>query len=135
MASIALPVVSAVSCPLCDQRNDVLPSCHICHGSDVVSVDRVSEIVEQTLAACEHSRESAPSWIWESGEYVFEFTAFIVAVDDRSVTFFDPASSEMPSTATKPATPTKPAKRSVASVIWLALANVASAFVGKRVAA
>jgi hypothetical protein len=126
MASIALPVVSFVSCPLCNQRDS--ESCHICHGSDVVSVDRVSEIVEQTLAACEHSRESAPSWIWESGEYIFEFTAFIVA-DDRSVTFFDPASSEMPSSQPKSA------KRSVVSVIWLALANVASAFAGKRVAA
>ena len=117
-------IVSSVSCPLCDRRGEVLPTCHICHGSDVASVDRVSEIVEQTLADCEHSHQPAPSWIWESGEYVFEFTAFVVA-QDRSVTFFDPSVTEKPSAA----------KRSVASVILLAIAAVVSSFSVKRVAA
>jgi hypothetical protein len=79
--------ISFVSCPLCDQRD--AESCHLCHGTQTVSIDRVSDLAEQSLAWAEKLREPAPSWIWESGEYVFEFTAFVVA-DDRSVTAFDP---------------------------------------------
>lgn len=120
-------IVSTVSCPLCDQR-DSQTVCHICHGSDSVEIDRVSEIVEQSLAWAEKLHEPAPSWIWESGEYIFEDLAFVVA-EDMSVTAFDPASCDMPST------PKKIAKRSVASVILLAIAFVAYALAGKRVAA